>query len=102
MRMKYSMSALPGFSPTRSTRPFSLEMRLKKERSYQQPIRVGVGFFLREIDSYKFMAPDGLNARVLREQGWETNTLTVFRKCEDNSKNYGLVSLTLVAEKTVE
>lgn len=48
------------------------------------------------------MGPDELHARVLSEQRWETNTSTIFKKGEDNSKNYGLVSLTVVAGKIVE
>lgn len=56
---------------------------------------------MRELASYKFMGQDGLHARVLGEQGWETNALTILL-IEDNSKNYGLFSLTLVTGKIVE
>lgn len=65
MRKRYSMPSLLWFSPTRSPRPLCLEVRLQKERNYQQHIRVGVRDFLRELDTYKFMGPDGLHARVL-------------------------------------
>lgn len=75
---------------------------MQRERNYQQHVKVGVRDFLRELESYKFMGPGGLHTRVLGEQGCETNTLTIFKKCEDNSKNYGPVSLSLVTGKIVE